>query len=61
MIKYPPCFSCSMCDSNFCCPAFPDGITDDVLKRKMDEGRNKECANGIFYTSKYREEKKDVE
>lgn len=54
MIKFPPCFSCSICDSNFCCPAFPDGITDDVLKIKIDK-KWEECANGIFYKPKYRE------
>ena len=31
------------------CPAFPDGIDDVVLQKKMHEGADKECADNIFY------------
>ena len=50
MIKFPPCFSCKLYDSNnFCCPAFPDGITDDILKKKIKEGKKAQCSNNIFF------------
>lgn len=53
MVIYPPCFTCSLYDDRTdTCPAFPDGITDDVLRRKSKEGKEKECANGIFYKLK---------
>ncbi len=50
MVKYPPCFSCSHYnDEEDICPAFPAGVTDEVLKKKIEDGKDKECAQGIYY------------
>ena len=63
MIKFPLCFECGQLkeSDNFCCTAFPDGIPDEVLKKKMDGEINEECASGIFYIPNYGEEKKELE
>lgn len=49
MIKLAVCLSCEHC-GNLSCPAYPEGIPDEVLlNKKMDE---KECGNGVKYQRK---------
>ena len=50
MVKYPPCFTCALYDDETdTCPAFPNGVDEIVLQKKIQEGADIECANNIFY------------
>lgn len=50
MVKYPICFCCRHYDADKeCCKAFPNGITEEILVYKMQDGKDKECANGIMF------------
>lgn len=50
MVKYPLCFTCALYDPKTdTCPAFPAGVDDKVLQKKMQESADIECANGVFY------------
>lgn len=50
MVKYPLCFTCALYDMKTdTCPAFPQGVDDAVLQKKMQEGADIACANNIFY------------
>lgn len=53
MVKYPLCFICALYDEETeACPAFPEGVDDIVLQKKMQEGADMGCANNIFYKPK---------
>lgn len=48
MIKIPICFGCKNFDrSNGSCPAYPNGIPDNIL---FDKKRNEEkCGNDVYF------------
>ena len=50
MVTYPPCFTCALYDfETDTCPAFPEGLNDMVLQKKIQDGMDTECANNISY------------